>query len=142
MLKVAARITAGEWQGFVFGMDESGEVVDIRWDYGDAMMEHDTSVMSSEGGSGGGWMAGITAAEMDASRHGGSSSSVAGGAVLRRRASDRTSRASFTTTAAESARVDGNKKEVAQYRDPWATPPEGDPDMDEEGHWSRSWGVD
>ncbi|PSR77230.1 inheritance of peroxisomes protein 1-domain-containing protein, partial [Coniella lustricola] len=37
MLKVAARISAGEWQGFVFGMDESGEVVDVRWDYGDAL---------------------------------------------------------------------------------------------------------
>lgn len=35
MLKVAARIAAGEWRGFVFGMTEAGEVVDVRWDWSD-----------------------------------------------------------------------------------------------------------
>lgn len=35
MLKVAARISAGEWRGFYFGMDEGGEVLDVRWDWSD-----------------------------------------------------------------------------------------------------------
>lgn len=35
MLKVAARIAAGEFRGFVFGMGEGGEVVDVRWDWSD-----------------------------------------------------------------------------------------------------------
>lgn len=33
MLKVAERITAGEWRGFTFGMGEDGEVLDVRWDW-------------------------------------------------------------------------------------------------------------
>lgn len=35
MLKVAERITAGEWRGFTFGMGEDGEVLDVRWDWTD-----------------------------------------------------------------------------------------------------------
>ena len=35
MLKVAARITAGEWRGFVFGMSDSGEKIPVRWDWSD-----------------------------------------------------------------------------------------------------------
>lgn len=40
MLKVAARITAGEWHGFVFGMDEGGELLDVRWDWSDEAEFH------------------------------------------------------------------------------------------------------
>ena len=32
MLKVAARIVAGEWRGLVFGMGEAGERVEVEWD--------------------------------------------------------------------------------------------------------------
>ena len=35
MLKVAARIAAGEWRGFVFGTGDEGERVDVRWDWSD-----------------------------------------------------------------------------------------------------------
>ncbi len=35
MLKVAARISAGEWRGFVFGMSDSGEKIPVRWDWSD-----------------------------------------------------------------------------------------------------------
>ncbi|KAM7197172.1 Inheritance of peroxisomes protein 1 domain containing protein [Naviculisporaceae sp. PSN 640] len=35
MLKVAARITAGEWSGFVFGTDEHGERIPVHWDWSD-----------------------------------------------------------------------------------------------------------
>ncbi|KAK3313936.1 inheritance of peroxisomes protein 1-domain-containing protein [Apodospora peruviana] len=35
MLKVAARITAGEWRGFVFGTDERGERIPVQWDWSD-----------------------------------------------------------------------------------------------------------
>ncbi|KAM7196310.1 inheritance of peroxisomes protein 1 domain containing protein [Rhypophila sp. PSN 637] len=35
MLKVAARITAGEWRGFVFGTDEYGEQIPVHWDWSD-----------------------------------------------------------------------------------------------------------
>ncbi|KAK0648764.1 inheritance of peroxisomes protein 1-domain-containing protein [Cercophora newfieldiana] len=33
MLKVAARITAGEWRGLVFGVDERGEQIPVQWDW-------------------------------------------------------------------------------------------------------------
>ncbi|TLD33126.1 hypothetical protein PspLS_01230 [Pyricularia sp. CBS 133598] len=36
MLNVAARITGGEWRGFVFGVGESGEQIPVQWDYSDS----------------------------------------------------------------------------------------------------------
>ncbi|KAH6886495.1 inheritance of peroxisomes protein 1-domain-containing protein [Thelonectria olida] len=33
MLKVAAKILAGEWRGLVFGYDEEGEEIPVQWDY-------------------------------------------------------------------------------------------------------------
>jgi hypothetical protein len=33
MLKVAAKIAAGEWRGFVFGVGEAGERIPVQWDY-------------------------------------------------------------------------------------------------------------
>ncbi|QBZ60597.1 hypothetical protein PoMZ_07539 [Pyricularia oryzae] len=36
MLNVAARITSGEWRGFVFGVGESGEQIPVQWDYSDS----------------------------------------------------------------------------------------------------------
>jgi hypothetical protein len=33
MLKVAAKITAGEWRGQVFGQGEDGETIPVQWDY-------------------------------------------------------------------------------------------------------------
>ncbi|SPO05512.1 uncharacterized protein DNG_08199 [Cephalotrichum gorgonifer] len=35
MLKVASRITAGEWQGLAFGFGEGGEKIPVQWDYSD-----------------------------------------------------------------------------------------------------------
>ncbi|RYP92886.1 hypothetical protein DL770_000936 [Monosporascus sp. CRB-9-2] len=35
MLKVAARIAAGEWRGLVFGFGEGGEQIPVQWDYSD-----------------------------------------------------------------------------------------------------------
>jgi hypothetical protein len=35
MLKVAARIAAGEWRGYVFGLGEQGETIPVRWDWSD-----------------------------------------------------------------------------------------------------------
>lgn len=35
MLKVAAKILAGEWRGLVFGIGESGEKIPVQWDYSD-----------------------------------------------------------------------------------------------------------
>lgn len=35
MLRVAARIAAGEWRGYVFGLGEGGERIPVRWDWGD-----------------------------------------------------------------------------------------------------------
>ena len=35
MLKVAARISAGEWRGYVFGFGEAGETIPVRWDWSD-----------------------------------------------------------------------------------------------------------
>lgn len=35
MLKVAAKIAAGEWRGLVFGMGEGGESIPVHWDYSD-----------------------------------------------------------------------------------------------------------
>ncbi|KAK1753525.1 inheritance of peroxisomes protein 1-domain-containing protein [Echria macrotheca] len=33
MLKVAARIAAGEWRGLIFGMGEQGEQIPVQWDW-------------------------------------------------------------------------------------------------------------
>ncbi|KAI1430684.1 inheritance of peroxisomes protein 1-domain-containing protein [Xylaria sp. CBS 124048] len=33
MLKVAAKIAAGEWRGLVFGFGEAGEQIPVQWDY-------------------------------------------------------------------------------------------------------------
>jgi len=44
MLKVAARIAAGEWRGFVFGTDEHGEQIPVHWDWSD---DEDTDGPSS-----------------------------------------------------------------------------------------------
>jgi hypothetical protein len=44
MLKVAAKIAAGEWRGLVFGFADDGEKIDVRWDYEDSDFsdwEHD-----------------------------------------------------------------------------------------------------
>jgi hypothetical protein len=35
MLRVAARIAAGEWRGMVFGTGEEGESIPVQWDYSD-----------------------------------------------------------------------------------------------------------
>ncbi|CAI4211678.1 unnamed protein product [Parascedosporium putredinis] len=35
MLKVASKITAGEWRGMVFGFGEGGEQIPVQWDYSD-----------------------------------------------------------------------------------------------------------
>jgi hypothetical protein len=35
MLKVAARITAGEWRGYIYGFSEQGERIPVRWDWSD-----------------------------------------------------------------------------------------------------------
>lgn len=35
MLKVAAKIVAGEWRGLVFGFGEGGEEIPVQWDYSD-----------------------------------------------------------------------------------------------------------
>ncbi|KAM0324553.1 hypothetical protein ACHAQA_007938 [Verticillium albo-atrum] len=35
MLRVAARIAAGEWRGMMFGYGESGETIPVQWDYSD-----------------------------------------------------------------------------------------------------------
>lgn len=43
MLKVAARIAAGEWRGLVFGTGEDGERIPVQWDYTD----HDDQFRSS-----------------------------------------------------------------------------------------------
>lgn len=117
MLKAAARITAGEWRGFVFGMDEGGEWVDIRWDWSD---DGDIEGLMLEG-----W----EESDFDFS------SEARANALVRRRGSVRRSRASFA--AAEVPRP----RAKTEYQDPWATPPD-EPDLDEEEHWSRSWGVD
>lgn len=98
MLKVAARITAGEWRGFVFGMSEGGELVDVRWDWSD---ERDFV--------GGAW-------EEDDFGFG-----------KAHRVASRTSEVP--------------RRKAIEYQDPWATNPE-EPDLDEDGQWSRSWGVD
>lgn len=122
MLKVAARIAAGEWRGFVFGMGEEGEVVDVRWDWSD---DHDLD----EGAALEGW----SDADFDFA---GNSLGVRG---------RKKTRASFAAAdLSRPARLRGN---IFEYQDPWATSSE-DQDHDqgsgqaEDDDPSRSWGVD
>ncbi|KAK3984936.1 inheritance of peroxisomes protein 1-domain-containing protein [Cladorrhinum sp. PSN332] len=48
MLKVAARIAAGEWRGLIFGTGEDGERIPVQWDYSD---EEDSRFRSSSSSS-------------------------------------------------------------------------------------------
>lgn len=122
MLKVAARIAAGEFRGFVFGMGEGGEVVDVRWDWSD---EH--SDIDEEGAALEGWDESDFDFGDDAAR------------ARRRLTTQRQSRgrdrirASFAAadlSRPATARAPG--KSIA-YQDPWD---------DEDEDPSRSWGVD
>lgn len=96
MLNVAARIAAGEWRGFVFGMGEEGEVVDVRWDWSDEHDLDDTAALE-------GW------SEADFN-FAGNGSGVRG----RRKA-----RASFA--AADLSRPARPRGKILEYQDPWAT---------------------
>lgn len=115
MLKAAARITAGEWRGFVFGMDEGGELVDIRWDWSD---DDDIDGLMLEG-----W----DESDFDFSN------------LSKWNSTARKARASFSLAPAD--RLSPKAKAKTEYQDPWASPPE-EPDLDEQEDWSRSWGVD
>lgn len=115
MLKAAARITAGEWRGFVFGMDEGGELVDIRWDWSD---DGDIDGLMLEG-----W----EESDFDFS------------SIQRRNSTARKPRASFSLAPADHLSPKARLK--TEYQDPWASPPD-EPDLDEQEEWSRSWGVD
>lgn len=112
MLKVAERITAGEWRGFTFGMGEDGEVLDVRWDWSDDG-EVDMGSMRERWGD-----------DVD---------------LDLRSSLSRRSRASFA--AADLSLPSPTRKAILEYQDPWATPPE-EPDQDEGEAWSQSWGVD
>lgn len=98
MLKVAERITAGEWRGFVFGMGEGGELVDVRWDWSDDNTFVDGAWEEDDFGFGKAHRAAARATEVP-------------------------------------------RRKAIEYQDPWANSP-AEPDLDEDGHWSRSWGVD
>lgn len=112
MLKVAERITAGEWRGFTFGMGEDGEVLDVRWDWSDDG-ELDLGPMRERWGDD---------ADLDL-----------------RSSLSRRPRASFA--AADLKLPSPARKATPGYQDPWATPPE-EPDQDEGEAWSQSWGLD
>ncbi|EAQ92154.1 hypothetical protein CHGG_00389 [Chaetomium globosum CBS 148.51] len=58
MLKVAARIMAGEWRGLVFGLGEGGERVSVAWDWSDDDEDHGRG---GGGGGGGGGDSGLGA---------------------------------------------------------------------------------
>lgn len=127
MLKVAARIAAGEFRGFVFGMGEGGEVVDVRWDWSD---EH--SDIDEEGAALEGW----DESDFDFGGDGGA------GAAARRRLTQQRNprgrdrmRASFAAvdlSRPPAPRVSSGK--AIAYQDPWEDEEDEDP--------SRSWGVD
>ncbi|KAK4032381.1 inheritance of peroxisomes protein 1-domain-containing protein [Parachaetomium inaequale] len=70
MLKVAARITAGEWRGLVFGMGEGGERVSVTWDWSDDDEDHRRRRRGTHRGRGGNdvWVEGF---EFDGRRGGG-----------------------------------------------------------------------
>lgn len=102
----------------MFGMDEGGEVVDIRWDWSD---EGDIDGLMLEG-----W----EESDFDFSE-----------IRIRQAAVARRSRvASFAASELSRPTLPAPRPKI-EYQDPWATPPD-EPDMDEEEHWSRSWGVD
>lgn len=122
MLKVAARIAAGEFRGFVFGMGEGGEVVDVRWDWSDEHSDID------EGAALEGWDESDFDFGDDARRQ---------AATVARRAQPQQSRgrkmrASFA--AADLSRPARAPGKAIAYQDPWDDEEDEDP--------SRSWGVD
>ncbi|KAI7778881.1 hypothetical protein LA080_001572 [Diaporthe eres] len=120
MLKVAARIAAGEFRGFVFGMGEGGEVVDVRWDWSDEHSDID------EGAALEGWDESDFDFGDDARRQ---------AAITRQGAHSqsrgRKMRASFA--AADLSRPVRAPGKAIAYQDPWD---------DEDEDPSRSWGVD
>ncbi|ROW01818.1 hypothetical protein VPNG_07794 [Cytospora leucostoma] len=124
MLNVAARIAAGEWRGFVFGMGEGGEVVDVRWDWSD---EHSDL---GDGAALEGW--GETDFDFAGPRG--------------RKAGKRLSRASFT--AVDLSRPAIPRARVAEYQDPWASSSEDQELERGQPRWAGddgrrcSWGVD
>lgn len=123
MLKVAARIAAGEWRGFVFSRGEEGEVVDVRWDWSD---DQDLD----EGAALEGW----SDADFDFADNG-----------LGVRGRKKT-RASFA--AVDLSRPASLRGKMFEYQDPWATSSSEDQDHDQgsvqadDEDPSRSWGVD
>ncbi|KAK4244734.1 inheritance of peroxisomes protein 1-domain-containing protein [Corynascus novoguineensis] len=50
MLDVAARITAGEWRGLVFGTGEGGERLSVAWDWSDLDEGYGAASYASRGG--------------------------------------------------------------------------------------------
>ena len=40
MLKVAAKIAAGEWRGIVMGFNEGGDQIPVEWDYSDGELSN------------------------------------------------------------------------------------------------------
>ncbi|KAI3401457.1 hypothetical protein diail_10891 [Diaporthe ilicicola] len=117
MLKVAARIAAGEFRGFVFGVGEGGEVLDVRWDWSDEHSDIDESAALE------GWDESDFDFGEDARRQ-----------AARRMSRGRRTRASFA--AADLSRPVRPAGKAIEYQDPWATPDDENEDP------SRSWGVD
>lgn len=117
MLKVAARIAAGEFRGFVFGMGEGGEVVDVRWDWSD---EH--SDIDEEGAALEGWDESDFDFGDDAARR-----------RLRQRHTRGRDRMRASFAAADLSRPTRAPGKAIAYQDPWD---------DEDEDPSRSWGVD
>ncbi|KAJ0116737.1 hypothetical protein J7T55_009887 [Diaporthe amygdali] len=117
MLKVAARIAAGEFRGFVFGVGEGGEVVDVRWDWSDEHSDIDESPALE------GWDEADFNFGDDARRQ-----------AANRISRGRKMRASFA--AADLSRPSRAPGKAIEYQDPWATADDEDEDP------SRSWGVD
>lgn len=117
MLKVAARIAAGEFRGFVFGMGEGGEVVDVRWDWSD---EH--SDIDEEGAALEGWDESDFDFGNDAARR-----------RLRQRHPRGRDRMRASFAAADLSRPARAPGKAIAYQDPW---------NDEDEDPSRSWGVD
>ena len=113
MLRVAARITAGEWRGFVFGMSDSGEKIPVRWDWSD---EDDDGYGELDGwGADDDWPTGKVARKMAGSFPEEDDSASEGG----------------ISKEGISKESDGD--------DEAPTPPTRDLS---DAEWSRSWGVD
>ncbi|KLU84522.1 hypothetical protein MAPG_03563 [Magnaporthiopsis poae ATCC 64411] len=120
MLKVAARIAAGEWRGLVFGIGEGGEKIPVQWDYSDS----DSPAMPGQ------WDAESSLLYADAAptptRTGwesGGSLGRAASAILR----------SSTSPAAWNADNDDNDDDDNDVKHP-------DDGLD--GDWSQRWTVD